>query len=113
MTARLGGPGTGALVSVGCLAQFFCGLSPIGGELEEASAVCGVAGVLGGAGAGVGAVVEDLGEWHGGPHAAGVPSQRHVRHNRDGTGAGGASGAGSAWVACCRAQSKSVLAAQA
>ena len=55
MTARLGGLGTGALVSVGCLAQFMCGLSPIGGELEEASAVCGVAGVLGGAGAGVGA----------------------------------------------------------
>jgi hypothetical protein len=53
------------------LAQVLRGVSPIGGEPDEASAVCAVAGLLGGADAGFGVAFEDLGEWHGGPHAGG------------------------------------------
>jgi hypothetical protein len=53
------------------LEQVLRGLLPIGGEPNEASAVCAVAGLLRGAGAGFGVAFEDLGERHGGPHAAG------------------------------------------
>jgi hypothetical protein len=41
------------------------------GEPDEASAVFAVTGLLGGTGAGFGVAFEDLGERHGGPHAAG------------------------------------------
>jgi hypothetical protein len=78
----------GALVSVGCLAQVLRGLSPIGGEPDEASAVSEVAGLLGGAGAGFGVAFEDLGERHGGPHAAGglAGTHRQARRKRRLTG---------------------------
>jgi hypothetical protein len=96
----------GVLVSVGCLAQVLRGLSPIAGEPDEASAVCAVAGLLGGAGAGFGVAFEDLGERHGGagagfgvafedlgerhggPHAAGglACTHRQARRKRRLTG---------------------------
>jgi hypothetical protein len=51
--------------AVRCSAQVLGCPSPINGELEEADAVCAVAGLLGGAGADVGVAVEDLGERRG------------------------------------------------
>jgi hypothetical protein len=64
------------------LAQALRGLSPIGGEPDEATAVCAVAGLLGGAGAGFGVAFEDLGERHGGPRAAGGLACVHCQVRR-------------------------------